>query len=67
MNYIQPQGQNPPPPPPQGNILGARLIRCKQSTCLKKPGWMSCTVIPHCRSSQRKTSASAVAACLVMQ
>ena len=39
----------------------------KQTTCLKKAGWISCTVIPHCLSSNRNTLASAVAACLVMQ
>jgi len=43
------------------------LRSSKQSTCLKKPGCISCTVIPHCWSSKRKTSASAVAACLDMQ
>jgi hypothetical protein len=39
----------------------------KQTTCLKKPGWISCTVIPHCLSSERNKLASAVAACLDME
>ena len=38
----------------------------KQTTCLKKLGWISCTVIPHCLSSKRNKLASAVAACLDM-
>ena len=39
----------------------------KQTTCLKKLGWISCTVIPHCLSSKRSTLTRAVAACLDMQ
>jgi len=39
----------------------------KLTTYLKKPGWISCTVIPHCLSSKRSTLAIAVAACLDMQ
>ena len=38
-----------------------------QTTCLKPPGCISCTVIPHCLSSNRNTLARATAACLLIQ